>query len=246
VQRIQTLLARHGISPEPLSVVWPENDLLAHWRSDNLLLSQTCGFPLMTLLPDVQVVGGFHYSAPGCVGPLYRSLIVVREEDKQQQLVDFRARRVVCNSDDSQSGYNALLKMIAPLAVGGLFFSHALMSGSHRQSLTELQNGRADIAAIDCMTWALVQRHHPELSKGLVVIDQSPLAPGLPLITSRHTPPVLLAQLRNALTALVNEPASRPFCEALFISGFSPLQREDYSVLLDWRNAAAALGVSRL
>ncbi|MEG9454720.1 MAG: phosphate ABC transporter substrate-binding protein, partial [Pantoea piersonii] len=48
-------------------VEWPA-DLLAHWRADDLLLSQTCGYPLVTMLPDVQLVGAFQLSAPGCDG----------------------------------------------------------------------------------------------------------------------------------------------------------------------------------
>ncbi len=40
---------------------------------DDLLLSQTCGYPLMTQLPDVQLVGAFQLSATGCNGTRYRS-----------------------------------------------------------------------------------------------------------------------------------------------------------------------------
>jgi hypothetical protein len=58
----------------------------------------------------VQVVGCFHYAAPGCEGFHYRSFLVVREEDRHLTLADFRGRRAVCNSADSQSGYNALRK----------------------------------------------------------------------------------------------------------------------------------------
>jgi hypothetical protein len=61
-----------------VNAVWPQEALLSHWRSDALLLSQTCGFPLVTQLPDVQTVGCFHYSAPGCDGFHYRSLLVTR------------------------------------------------------------------------------------------------------------------------------------------------------------------------
>ncbi len=41
-----------------------------------------------------------------------------------------------------------------------------MFSGSHRQSLRELQQENADIAAIDCVTYALLQRHQPQALAG--------------------------------------------------------------------------------
>ncbi len=64
----------------------------------------------------------------------------------------------MCNAEHSQSGYNVLRKMVAPLSREGRFFSAVMFSGSHRQSLRELQQENADIAAIDCVTYALLQR----------------------------------------------------------------------------------------
>ncbi len=243
LRALQHLLAERGIATAPVQV---GDNLLAHWLSDDVLFSQTCGFPLVTRLPEVQLVGGFHYSAPGCEGISYRSFLVARMEDKHRQLADFRGRRVVCNSMDSQSGYNVLMKMITPLATDGAFFSRVLLSGSHYASLRELHKGTADIAAIDCVTWALIRRHHPMLLDGLVIIDQSPLAPGLPLITSRRTSPQTLALLRDALAELVSNTAYQSICAALFITGFSEVARETYDVLLDWRNAAMARGIMQL
>lgn len=53
-----------------------------------------------------------------------------------------------------------------------------MFSGSHRQSLRELQQENADIAAIDCVTYALLQRHQPQALAGLVAIGWSPAARG--------------------------------------------------------------------
>lgn len=61
LRALTELLAARGIVVKALC---PQEALLAHWRSDTLLLSQTCGFPLVTQLPDVQTVGCFHYTAP--------------------------------------------------------------------------------------------------------------------------------------------------------------------------------------
>lgn len=243
---VRELLLAQGIAVDegPASAASP--DLLSRWRQPDLLLSQTCGYPLVTQLPQVQTVGCFHYSAPGCEGIYYRSLLVAREADKGRQLADFRGRRVICNSPDSQSGYNVLLKMVAPLAHEGRFFAGVIFSGSHRQSLIGLQQGAADIAAIDCVTWALLRRHEPALLDGLAVVGQSPLAPGLPLISGPQTSAATLAGLRAALRQLVSAPRYRDLCEALLIRGFSPQTREAYSMLLAWRETARNSGLTRL
>lgn len=241
-QAVQGLLQARGLSVRDGA----GEALLAHWRSPELLLSQTCGFPLMTQLPAVQTVGCFHYTAPGCEGIYYRSFLVARDTNRDKTLADFRGLRAVCNSVDSQSGYNALRNLIAPLAVNGRFFSATLLSGSHRQSLITLAEGRADIAAIDCVTWALLQRHEPELLKGLSVVGETPAAPGLPLITAGSTSAETLCLLRDALKTLVTAPDYREVCEAVLIGGFSEVSRQPYSLLLDWRDAAEKSGVTQL
>jgi len=243
---VQKLLVARGVPVGSLTPVLPQEALMAHWQNPKLILSQTCGYPLVTQLLDVQVVGCFHYTAPGCENINYRSVLVVREEDKQQTLTGFRGRAAVCNSADSQSGYNVLMKMVTPLAANGRFFSRVVLSGSHFQSLQDVKHGAGDIAAIDCVTWALLRRHKPALLDGLAIIDQSPLAPGLPLITAGETSPHMLAALRKAINTLVSAPEYREICAALLIGGFSEVTRQPYSLLLDWRKAAQTAGLTRL
>ncbi|WP_174508152.1 phosphate/phosphite/phosphonate ABC transporter substrate-binding protein [Klebsiella oxytoca] len=240
---VRELLQARGIAASLPSTA---TDLLTHWRQPDLLLSQTCGYPLVTLLPDVQTVGCFHYGAPGCEGIEYRSLLVTRAANSPRQLADFHGLRAVCNSPDSQSGYNVLRKMIAPLARNGHFFGDVIFSGSHRQSLIDLQQGAGDIAAIDCISWALLARHEPAVLEGLCVIERSPLAPGLPLITGPQTSAETLAGLRAALQQLVSDLQYRERCDAQFICGFSPLTRAPYNRLLAWREEARLQGVSQL
>ncbi|MBB1202979.1 phosphate ABC transporter substrate-binding protein [Enterobacteriaceae bacterium 89] len=201
-------------------------DLLSHWRDESLLLSQTCGYPLMTQLPEVQVVGQFHYTAPGCVEGNYRSLLVVREEEKGKTLWDFHGRVAVSNSPDSQSGYHALRNSVKH---DDAFFSAVHWTGSHRLSLSALQRRTADIAAIDNVSFALFARYEPEALAGLTVIGETALTPGLPLITSRHTSAETIARLRAALSQIAGE---KNVAEPLLIGGFRPASRRDYEVIL--------------
>lgn len=237
MQAVVTLLAQHDTEAQP---VWPD-DLLAHWRDARLLLSQTCGYPLVSQLPAVQLVGTFHYQAPGCSGRHYRSWLVAR--NKQATLADFNGQRAVANSTNSHSGYNAL-RFVA--ALQGVTFSQLLLSGGHRQSLAALRDSQADIAAVDCVSWALLARYAPDELCGLNIIGETPAAPGLPLITAASTSAARLETLRTALHQLVNDPAFRSVCDDNLISGFSPVQRDDYQDVLAWEQQAAELGVTRL
>lgn len=226
---LRDLLAIRGL---PVEQIWPHDDLKAHWQRSDVLLSQTCGYPLVTQLTHVQTVGCFHYLAPGCEGFCYRSWLVVREDDHHKTLADFRAHRAVCNAKDSQSGYRALRKMVAQLPNAESFFAALHISGSHRQSLIDVAQNRADIAAIDCVTWALLKRHTPSVLQGLAVIGQSPLTPGLPLITAQQTSAATLESIRDALRQLVSDAHYQDVCATSLIGGFSEVSRQDYAVLL--------------
>lgn len=241
---LRPLLISEGAAAEPIFV--RPNDLPDHWRDDELLLSQTCGYPLTTQLPQVQTVGCFHYSAPGCEGLFYRSFLVARAEDKGKTLADFQGRTAVCNATDSHSGYNALRKMVAQLSPPLRFFGDVMFSGGHRQSLLALKQRQADIAAIDCVTFALLQRHQPSLVAGLRLVEETLLAPGLPLITSRQTSAGTLAALRAALQRLVSDRTLHDVCAAALIQGFSPVNRDEYDVMLQWQREAAVAGVDAL
>ncbi|MGD9425239.1 phosphate/phosphite/phosphonate ABC transporter substrate-binding protein [Pantoea sp. NSTU24] len=237
IQSIVGLLAQNGIGAHP---VWPD-DLQTHWRDDRLLLSQTCGYPLMSQLPEVLLVGAFHYQAPGCSGRDYRSWLVAR--DPRAMLTDFHGQRAVVNSLDSHSGYNALRWMAAR---HGITFSRLLLSGGHRQSLAAIRESRADIAAVDCVSWALLARYAPEELNGLHIIGETPAAPGLPLITSARTSATQRETLCAVLHQLVSDPVWQRVCDASLISGFSPVQRQDYQCVLTWEQQAAVQGVPRL
>ena len=243
---LQTSLQQASCAGVPQALDWPE-DLLAHWRDPQLLLGQTCGYPLTHALAGaVQLVGVFRYSAPGCDGIFCRSQLVARTEDAGRTLADFRGLRVAFNSDDSQSGYNALRAAVAPLARHGRFFAEALATGGHAASMAAVQQGRADIAAIDCVTLDGLRRNMPQTLAGLCTIGQTMAYPGLPLITGHATSAAELQALQAVLAALVRDPAAADALAALGITGFQTLPINTYQVCIDMRLQAQALGYAEL
>jgi len=243
---LHTRLQQAACAGVPRALDWPE-DLLAHWRDPQLLLGQTCGYPLTHALAGaVQLVGVFRYNAPGCDGIFCRSQLVARTEDAARPLADFRGLRVAFNSDDSQSGYNALRAAVAPLARNSRFFGEVIATGGHAASMAAVQQGRADIAAIDCVTLDGLRRNMPQTAAGLSTIGQTQAYPGLPLITGQSTSAAGLRALQAALSALVRDPAAADALAALGITGFQTLPIDTYQVCVDMRLQAQALGYAEL
>jgi len=243
---LQTRLRQAGCAGVPRALDWPE-DLLAHWRDPQLLLGQTCGYPLTHALAGaVQLVGVFRYNAPGCDDIFCRSQLVARTEDAGRPLADFRGLRVAFNSDDSQSGYNALRAAVAPLARDGRFFGEVIATGGHAASMAAVQQGRADIAAIDCVTLDGLRRNMPQTVADLRTIDQTQAYPGLPLITGQSTSAAELQALQAVLAALVRDPAAADALAALGIVGFQTLPINTYQICIDMRLQAQALGYAEL
>ena len=202
----------------------PEDWTVA-WRRPDLLFSQTCGYPFThEFAGHLKLVATPHYDAPGCEGPRYCSFIMARE---QAALESFRGRVAAFNNRDSMSGMLALKLAFAPLAGNGRFFSSAVETGGHMASLLALQEGRADVAAIDCVTIALARRYRPQALAGLAEVARTLQVPGLPFVTVAGD----VERLRDALGKVFADPALAAAREALLLRGYSILASEDYAVI---------------
>ena len=217
------------------------------WRPDGMLFSQTCGYPFATALRGaLRVVATPHYSAPGCEGPRYSSVVVVRETSRVTVVEELRGAVCAFNSRDSQSGYNALRAMIAPLARAGRFFGRCVGTGAHGASMDAVRTGRADVCAVDCVTWALHARHRPSALAGLEAVCRTPSAPGLPFVTARDISDPMFESVRSALARTFARRDLAATREALLIRGLSTLPADAYDPLLAMERAAAASGYPHL
>lgn len=229
----RALRARGIAAPGRLSR--PE-ELPADWLRPDLLLSQACGLPFVRALRGrVELVGGADHCLPDCAPGAYRSRVVVRAGEAALGLEEMRGRAVAVNSEDSQSGAGALRQEAARLG-GGPLFGRVLITGGHVHSIRAVAEGRADIAAIDAVTWEMARRHLPE-ARALRVLLSTPETPGLPFVTRRGGPAeALLAALREAVEVV--GPETR---EALMLHGVIPRRDADYDGIARADVAAAPL-----
>ncbi|SIT38358.1 conserved hypothetical protein [Paraburkholderia ribeironis] len=226
-------------------VVEPDEELHGFWRRPNLLLSQACGYPLMHGLHEqVQLIATPRFDAPGCEGAHYSSVLVTRADAQFDTLAACRGARAAYNQDDSNSGMNVFRHAVAPHSRAGMFFSAVLRTGSHLGSLRAVADGRADIAAVDCVTFAFVCDALPELARKVRPIGMTATSPGLPLIASDTVPPATIEALRDALNETLEIQPER--AKRLRLQGFSVLSLADYDRIGQLEDEARAAGYTHL
>lgn len=223
----------------------PDAPLPQFWRRADMLISQTCGYPYVTGLRDeVALLATPCFDLPGCHGSDYCSVLIARAGGPVRTLRDARGRVAAVNQPHSNSGMNVLRHAVAPLAQDGRFFGAVTWSGSHAASVRMVRDGEADIAAIDCVTYAYLSEEDPASVAGLAILGYLAASPGLPLVASRAVPDALLRSLRGALL----EPGERlrAAMSPLRITAFEYRNDADYARIAQLEQQAIALGYPAL
>ena len=232
IERWWTGVARHlrdhGVTEVPDALTWPD-DRYREWRSPDLLFSQTCGHPLVNSVgSSVQIVATPHYGASGCDGPKYRSFIVVRKDTGPRSIGELRGLRLAVNGRDSWSGYRVWRRILS----GGVdveeMFGEIVITGSHRESIRSVREGRADVCAVDCVSYALLGARSPDELASTRILGRSPLQPALPFITRASTTEDELARIRDGLFAALADPRLAEARAALLLTGASVLTEAQY------------------
>ena len=220
-------------------------DLQQLWLADQLLLAQTCGYPLMTLLHDkVRLIGRPVYQLPHSADGSHCSLLMVRADDPRSQLPEFFGSHGLVNSEDSNSGMNLLRHTLAPLQRDGRFFAQVSLTGGHRHSLRWLKEQRGDMAAIDSVTYDYLARDASDEVAGVRILARTAISPCLPFITARHIEPRQAERIRLAMNqALLDLP---DVAQTLAIAQVIPAAEADYQVVLDYQQQAIELGLPTL
>ncbi|TDK43135.1 phosphate/phosphite/phosphonate ABC transporter substrate-binding protein [Antarcticimicrobium luteum] len=207
-----------GYGPATLS---READPWEVWQSPDLLLAQTCGLPYrIRLHRTVTLVATPDYGLPGCPPGHYNSVLVVRADAAGETPEDFAGGTLAYNEALSQSGWAAPSTFFAARGIG---FADLLRTGAHAASARAVAEGRADVAGIDALTWALLCAHDP-VTDALRVIGATEPTPALPFVTAAGRDP---APLRDALRTAVRTLAAEDRA-ALHLRGIEVLPPSAY------------------
>ncbi len=214
----QAIRARLGHGPDALT---RGRDFWHVWTAPDLLLSQTCGMPYRTRLADrVSLVGTPDYGLEGCAPGYYRSVLVVHADSDMATPGDLAGGTFAYNEAGSHSGWAAPMSYFTGL---GVDFGDRVETGGHGASARAVAAGRADVAGIDALTWALLGEHDP-VSERLRVIGYTDPTPGLPYITAPARDSATLADaVRDAIADLT--PDTRA---ALHLAGLETIPASAY------------------
>jgi ABC-type phosphate/phosphonate transport system substrate-binding protein len=211
------------VRPDAPPALTRDGDPWPHWLSPTLLLSQTCGLPYRQRLKDVVTLVAAPVHDLGDPPGQYHSVLIARASDTRDAFTDFEGARLAVNDLRSQSGWAAPQVMARD---AGFVFADILTTGSHMASAMAVAMKAADIAAIDVVSWTIMERHD-DFTRQLSVIDRTPSTPALPYVTSRpEDAPLLREALASAIAALTQQDR-----DTLCLHGVEAVERQDYLVV---------------
>jgi ABC-type phosphate/phosphonate transport system substrate-binding protein len=242
---ISARLAEAGVQASPR--LTRDGDLAEFWRNPGLVFGQTCGYPYVTALKKtVTLVAAPEYSFPGCESASHRSFIIRRATDSRIALNEFCGAIAALNAHDSNTGMNLFRASVAPIAGGKTFFSAIVLTGSHEASVAAVAEGEADLASIDCVSFALLGRGRPELIDRVAIVAESPLSPCLPFIASANLTAPMIAAVREALFEALADPDLAETRATLGLTGARIAAPADYDRVMEIEREAAAMGYAEL
>lgn len=189
----------------------------AQWRAPDLVVSQACGLDLFVSSAPIEPVLAPVFDLADCEDGCYYSY-----------LVGTRNGVAAVNSLSSRSGLSALLTIVEPRAL--------IVTGSHQASLAAVQDGSADMACIDAVTWGILERGAPLHVQGVRVLERTCSAPAPPYVVRRGAGQDGLVR---RIAAALKDPATRRARQALVLRGVIPVGIADYAPVLAEYQAVA-------
>ncbi len=194
---------------------------LAFWTDPRLVFSQTCGLPFRTHLHDkVQLVGTPDFAVADCPPGYYCSCFVIRRDDSRVDLAEYEAAKFAFNDTASQSGYSAARHHAL---ARGFWFRETRRTGGHLASAEAVARGDANIAAIDAVSWRMIERFEA-CAANLRILETTEPTPGLPYITGAALDPdAVFDAVRDAIDTL-----DATALADLTLRGIARIPKEEY------------------
>ena len=239
-------LKREGLSETPDHIQHGRN-LADLWNDPDLWFSQCCGYDIVRRYAGkLWPLATPHYGAPECKGSDYASNVVVAEDREANDVLEMFGAVCVVNGFESHSGSNALKALVAPRNRSGRFFSEIKVSGSHVASLEMIRRGEADVAAIDCVTFALLESCRPAALAGIRKLGRTYRAPAIPYVTRWDDDDDRVERLRAAVFNAFSDPHLTTTRQALYLKNIEVLPVSAYRRISEFEDDAARQGYPEL
>ncbi len=168
--------------------------------------------------------------------PVYQSVIVARSGSVYASLADVAGARLAVNEYGSWSGYAALVEHLRRHRRSIDIFSDGIVTGAHAASVLAVQDGQADVAAIDDSVWQWMARNGR--TERLTVIDRTAPWPAPPLVIGHRVDDEKATRLVDALAGL-------PHRSVDGLDHFEPANDTDYDTMRNVDRDHCAEGLAR-
>ena len=251
----RTLLAWVAAQAEvPLTYVEhpPPASLDALWRRPDLGCALMCGYPWATW----SAARGPRPVSVGAPVPCeaesraaYRTAIVVRAESTATSLDDLRGRRFAYTTPHSQSGYQAVRRLLADrITPQAPRFFEAVVGPliAPRRVVHAVVTGEADAGPLDSYWLALLRLHEPATAARLRVVAHTEWTPLPMFVAAARIEPATHEAVARALLAAGSARELADLRATLALSGFVRPDPHAYDVLAERAREADALGYPAL
>jgi ABC-type phosphate/phosphonate transport system substrate-binding protein len=242
------VLARAGVPGEVFDFPAPQS-LPALWGRADLGAVFMCGFPLSRMVPRPIVLAAPVPNAPGFDHqPVYWTDMIVRADAPFERLEDTFGHRIAYTTPDSQSGYQAPRRLLAPFARQRhpLFAAAVGPLVTPRRVIEAILAGDADVGPLDSYAHALLCATEPATTARLRVVATTPRTPIPPLVASAGAASDTVARLRDALDQVARAPALAAIRDVLALHRFALVEARDYDVLQQQAAEVDAMGYRQL
>jgi ABC-type phosphate/phosphonate transport system substrate-binding protein len=216
------------------------------WSRPDLGCAFMCGFPYkLTDRPPRPVAAPIPLAGPVPGRPFYATHLVVKADSAFQSLEDTFGRRLGYTVEDSHSGYNALRHHLLPYRRqrGGDLYSESIGPlTTPWRVIDSVLSGAIDVGPLDSYALDLMQRHDPDLTAQIRIVETTDPAPIPFLVASRQCPDEVVTSLQTALMEFGDIAAYDDLRERLCLLAFAPVVITDYDLMMHWDSEARAGG----
>jgi phosphonate transport system substrate-binding protein len=159
--------------------------------------------------------------------PVYFAELVVSKRGRwaaAETMRDLAGAKFGYNDCASMSGWHSLVARVRGLGLGDAFLGEPSCTGGHLQSLTRLNDGTIDAAAIDANTLLA----NGGLPDGLRLVETLGPFPVQPVVASRRLDRQIVDEVRHALLHLHDDADTARALAALGVRCFVPVTDDDY------------------
>lgn len=191
-------------------------------RAGKIDFAWLCGYPYVRYRHEFRLV-----AVPLWRGqPLYQSYLIVPADDlRTKRLSELRGKVFAYSDPDSNSGYlypQYVLTMQGEKPAS--FFARTFFTWAHRKVVEAVGVGLADGGAVDGYVWETLAEVRPDLTAATRIIDRSPQLGHPPFVARGDIPARDLAQFRQVLLGMVDDPQGSELLGRLRLDGFTPGQ----------------------